>query len=519
MQIFDFLEDECFWGGSTDAGCGNPFDVNSCIKFDFRKECVNQTMPFYVSDKGRYIWSESPFMIEFSKGKILIEGKDIVFEKAGKNLREAYLYAMKKHFPFDGKHLPDEFFKAAQYNGWIEFTYNPTQSGVLEYAGNVIKNGFHPGIFMIDEGYHGRYGNWEFDRAKFPDPKAMVDKLHEMGFKVMLWVVPTVCADGYDFNVNTSPLLNPDGTSNEIFLRTAEGNVALVHWWNGYSAILDMRKDCDRNFLDRQLKKLMSDYGIDGFKFDGGNVDMYSPDNLIGGTPRADHDPHEMNKAWNEFGRKYRFHEYKDTYKGGGKNCIQRLWDRQHSWTGNGINTIIPAAIVQGLIGHPFICPDMIGGGEWSVFSRIGGCRFSEELFVRMAQVSALFPMMQFSMAPWRVLSEKNLEAVKAAAELHYAMSDKIIELVRKSEVSGEPIVRCLEYNYPGEGYKYIKDQFMLGDDILVCPVVTPGTFEKEVVIPAGRWQDCDGKIYEGGVRTVVQTPLEKLVWMKKISD
>ena len=161
----------------------------------------------------------------------------------------------------------------------------------------------------------------------------------------------------------------------------------------------------------------------------------------------------------------------------------------------------------------------MIGGGEWSVFSRVGGCRFSEELFVRMAQVSALFPMMQFSMAPWRVLSEKNLAAVKAAADLHYKMSDEIVNLVKRSEESGEPIVRCLEYNYPGQGYKYVKDEFMLGEDILVCPVVTPGTFEKEVVIPCGKWQDEDGRIFEGGKKVTVKTPLEKLFWLRRIDS
>lgn len=48
---------------------------------------------------------------------------------------------------------------------------------------------------MIDEGWHGSYGNCEFDKTTFPDPKATVDELHELGFKVMFCVVPAVCPD------------------------------------------------------------------------------------------------------------------------------------------------------------------------------------------------------------------------------------------------------------------------------------------------------------------------------------
>jgi alpha-glucosidase (family GH31 glycosyl hydrolase) len=256
----------------------------------------------------------------------------------------------------------------------------------------------------------------------------------------------------------------------------------------------------------------MKDYGIDGFKFDGGTVHMYHAENVINAPVREDHDPYAMNKAWNEFGRRYTYHEYKDTYHGGGINCIQRLLDRRHRWTNGGIDTLIPCTIAQGLIGHPFTCPDMIGGGEWSFFHRVGENNvISEELFVRMAQVSALCPMMQFSWAPWRSLSEENLGYVVDAAKLHKKFAPEIIRLVKISETSGEPIVRSLEYNDPGKGYEMIVDQFMVGEDILVCPVVTPDTFKKECAFPEGTWLDEDGNEYAGGQYHVIDTPLSKL--------
>jgi alpha-glucosidase (family GH31 glycosyl hydrolase) len=261
----------------------------------------------------------------------------------------------------------------------------------------------------------------------------------------------------------------------------------------------------------------MKEYGVDGFKFDGGSFHMYSPMSMINGTPRDDHDQIELNIAWNEFGAKYKFHEYKDTFKGGGKPTIQRLWDREHMWLGySGITSIVPGSIMQGLFGYPFICPDMIGGGSWTDDYQ-QGFKIDEELFIRWAQLSSMFPMMQFSRAPWKCLSEKAFNLVKDAYNHHMRMTDEIIDLVRNAELTGEPILRCLEYNAPGENLATILDEFMLGNDILVCPVITKGTFKRDVTFPAGKWQDEDGNIYEGDTVQTLNSPIEKLLWFRRV--
>ena len=514
----EFQDGECFWGGTSTNGTKNPYTKDSEYSADYRISAGNQTMPLFLSNHGRYVWSENPFKVDIANGVMTLEGEDIILVNAGDCLKDAYLAAMKAHFPFDGRRLPDVFFKTAQYNTWMEFTYFPTQEGVLEYARNIVKHGFVPGILIIDEGWHGRYGDWRFDEHKFPDPKKMVDELHELGFKVMLWIVPLVCPDGLFFVEHQfKGLPNSYKNAGKLFLRNAQNDVALMRWWNGFSAILDMRKECDRDFLDEQLQALMNDYGIDGFKFDGGNVSMYSRVSMMNGTPRPDHDAHELNIAWNEFGRKYEFHEFKDTYKGGGKNSIQRLCDKAHSWHKNGMNELIPCSIHQGLIGTPFVCPDMIGGGSW-VYAHDKNSPVDEELFVRMAQVSAFCPMMQFSWAPWRVLGEKALNLLKEASQLHLSLSDELMELIRDAEVNGEPILRNLEYNCPHHGYELIQDEFMLGENILVAPVVTPNTYEREVSFPDGIWQDSDGNVYEGLRSYSLKAPIEKILYFRRVS-
>ena len=102
------------------------------------------------------------------------------------------------------------------------------------------------------------------------------------------------------------------------------------------------------------------------------------------------------------------------------------------------------------------------------------------------------------------------------AAELHQALADEIIALVHESEVSGEPLLRTLEYNDPHKGYADITDEFLLGEDLLVAPVVTKGTFERRVYFPAGRWQAPDGKVYEGDTDVILPAPLDTLLWFRR---
>ena len=103
------------------------------------------------------------------------------------------------------------------------------------------------------------------------------------------------------------------------------------------------------------------------------------------------------------------------------------------------------------------------------------------------------------------------------AGKLHSSMTDEIIEMVTRSEQSGEPILRNLEYNYPHKGYAHILDEFMLEDKILVAPVITKETFSREVILPEGKWLADDGKEYEGGTYTI-DCPLDRLIWFRKIS-
>ncbi len=511
------LKGEKWWGGSSSDACRCPLNEKTVFTRNLIK-ASNQIMPLYVSNYGRVIWSETPFIISFNNGDISVDGNSpVTLRQYGNSLKEGYIGAMNDYFKPQGNPPLKDFFVVPQYNTWMQLVYEQTQEGVLSYAKGLIKHGYKPGIIMIDEGWQNNYGDWTFNKQKFPQPKKMIDELHQMGFKVMLWVTPFVNPDGKNYVMHAFTYRNHllKDMKEPYFLRTENGIPAIMLWWNGYSCVLDMTKECDREYLKVQLDALMKDYGVDGFKFDGANIKFYSQNAYGDVKLNDDHTAAERNIAWNEFGATYPFHEYKDTFKGGGKRTIQRTCDRNHSWDNEGINTLVPMAIVQGILGHPFICPDMVGGGEWSI--KEDKQAIDQELFVRMAQCSALFPMMQFSWAPWEAVDEAHADLIKKAHDLHNEFSETILKLVNHAVETGEPILRSLEYNYPHCGYADILDTFMLGEDILVAPVVIKGQAVREVALPNGKWKGFDGKTYLGGKTISIPVTLADLPYFIKI--
>lgn len=512
------LKNECWWGGSNGDGVKMPFTDSTELRGDFRKLAANDAAPLYISNFGRVIWSDKPFKYEIVGGEFHLEGEgEFLLETFGSTLKEAFLGAREKFFPINGHKLNRDFFRTVQYNTWIECLYDQNEEHILRYARAIIDNGFEPGILMIDEGWHGRYGIWEFDKAKFPNPKRMVAELHKMGFKVLLWVVPWVCPDGVFFYeaLTKSNKEHKTDPQNRLFIRQKANpdRPAFFSWWNGFSAMLNMANKADYDFFTGQLDYLKSEYGIDGFKFDGGALGRYAMS--VSGDILTELTPAELNKAWNKLAEVYEYHEFKDTFNNAEVPTVQRLMDRSHTWdTRSGLHTVIPCSIAQGLIGYPFICPDMVGGGDWVDFKP--GKPIDSELFVRWAQASAFFPMMQYSKAPWDLENKEHTRLVLEAGRLHKSLTDEIIEMVTEAEQTGEPILRNLEYNYPNCGFAQIKDEYMLGERYLVAPVLKKGETERKVILPEGKWLCDDGKEYLGG-EYIMNCPLDRLIYFKRI--
>ena len=462
----------------------------------------NQVEPLLLSDEGDVIWSEEPFKIQIEKGESLQvdpQSGETFRSRAGNSLRDAYLYASKQYFPPQGK-APDELlFSSPQYNTWIELMYDQNQAGILKYAAGITDHGFPAGVLMIDDNWQEDYGKWDFKERRFSDPKAMIATLHADGFKVMLWVCPFISPDCDVYR---------DLAKQGLLVRDNSGEPAIVRWWNGASAVLDFTNPKAVDWFRSRLDYLQSNYGVDGFKFDGGDSSFYR-----GITTSKPGSPNVQTELYGKIGLHYPLNEYRAMWKMGGQPLGERLSDKEHSWTD--LRKLIPDMVLEGLMGYPFSCPDMIGGGEFTSF--LPGKTIDQELIVRSAQCQALMPMMQFSVAPWRVLDQRHLKAVLKAIQVREEHKSYILELVKDAALRGEPIVRSMEYVFPHQGYERVNDQFMLGDQILVAPVLEKGAIKRVVILPSGAWEGFNGKQYQGPAAIPVAVPDDELCFFERV--
>ncbi len=399
-----------------------------------------------------------------------------------------------------------------QYNTWIELNYNHNQVDILKYAHAIVDNGLPTGVFMIDDTWQEDYGVWDFHPGRFPNPKAMMDELHAMGFKVMLWVAPFMSADQAEYRKLKKEKAfileqKPGETSN---WNESKAEPILIQWWNGASAVYDFTNPVAVKSFDGQLEYLVKKYQVDGFKFDAGDAHFYTG-NIITKNKLT---PNQHSEIYAQFGLKYPLNEYRACWKMGGQPLVQRLADKNHCW--EDVRKLIPNMLLEGLMGYSFSCPDMIGGGEivsfWGAKENL-----DQALVVRSAQCHALMPMMQFSVAPWRILDSTHLQAVKEAVALRMKFTPLIMQLAKHAAVSGEPIVRHMDYVFPNQGFAMVNNQFMLGDSILVAPVLENNQLTRTVVLPKGNWLADDGKKYKGGVAVSVAAPLNRLPYFTKI--
>jgi alpha-glucosidase (family GH31 glycosyl hydrolase) len=509
------LPGECFWGGIVRHGDQMPFDGEKPIKESlYQNLWGNQGCPVLVSSKGRYVWSEEPFEFEIAGDTLRIsKALGTIEQGAGHgSLRGAYLAVCQKFFPPSGRCPHELAFLAPQYNSWIDVKKHPTQDKVLAYADAILAAGMPPGVFMIDDFWYRNNGWWDWDCEAFPDPKAMVEKLHAQGFAVVLWVSPFVTPDTreflwlkeQDYLLRTSATAHGDELE---YVKTAKDiRPAIQSWWNGFSAVLDLSHPDAFAWFQGRLDRLVEEFGIDGFKFDGGDSYRYQAHDIS-------HSPRTPNGHCEDFGRiglKYPISEYRACWKLGGQHLLQRVRDKAHRWDTGGLADTIPTSLAQGLVGYPYTCPDMVGGGEvtWDIDGKL-----DQELFVRWAQSATFFPMVQYSLLPSRILDEKHLACAMKMIELRKEMGSKILELAQHAARTGEPIMRHMAYVFPDEGFEHVNDQYMVGDDLLVAPVLQKGAFSRVVRFPSGTWRGDDGSVVVGPKSLEVPAPLERLPW------
>lgn len=430
------------------------------------------------------------------------------------------------------------FAEAPVWSTWARFKMDVDQSKVLGMARELLASGLVPplpmgdsalssagtrGIIEIDDMWTPSYGELVFDTVKFPNPKAMVDELHAMGFKVTVWVMP--------FAERSSPAFL-EGQRLGHWMREdvsdAESS-AMVRWWHGYAALLNATSEAAMNWFGERLQRLQSYTGVDGFKFDAGEDDYVA---IFPSVKDGD-----FVKGWVSLATRFSLVEVRVGRSTQSMRAWVRQFDKDSRWgTNNGLKSLITGALQFGLLGYPFVLPDMIGGNAYAD-EGFEGSLPTRELYVRWAQANVLLPAMQFSIAP-ATIDEANdnttigksgltvVELIKGLLEFRNSYLPTLKHLMEDAAKHHLPIVRPLFWAAPEDPFTYtIYDQFLVGDDILVAPVLEFGLHRRDVYLPKGVWRAVGfndhhaGQTFDGGKWLYdYVSPLETLLVFKRMS-
>jgi len=421
----------------------------------------------------------------------------------GRNITEARdLYSAAAGKP--RRHPPDFVFQRPVWSTWCQYFNKVTQRDLMDYVQQIHAGNWPASIIEVDEGWQTRYGDLEFN-SKFPDPKGLADHIHKLGYRLTLWVVNFANPDSERYR---------EGSAKGWLVRDAStGMAARIRWWVGEGTLIDFNKPAARERYVNDLKSLMRRYGVDGFKFDGGDAEYWPEAGAISeGGPLT---RNRYTDLFAEVASGFELNELRVGWRTQPLGLFNRMRDKSASWSEtDGLPAIVTHGSIQSLLGFVFNCPDLIGGGLDQ------GFKPDEELNVRWTQAAAFMPIMQFSYGPWQ-FSESAQKIIRDFAELHGRLwRTHLKTLVARAMKTGTPLWSPLFYVFPEDERTYlIRDEFMVGENLLVAPVLLPGARARDVYLPAGTWRDFwSGKTVKGsGMITAFPAPLERIPVFERV--
>ena len=106
---------------------------------------------------------------------------------------------------------------------WSYYFTNINQSIVLDYAQQIVDHGYPRSNLEIDDKWENLYGDLDFYTKSFPDMKTLSNQLHNLGFRVTLWVHPFCNIDAQCF---------VDGANNGYWVKQLNSDLpGLTSWW------------------------------------------------------------------------------------------------------------------------------------------------------------------------------------------------------------------------------------------------------------------------------------------------
>ncbi|XP_076472293.1 myogenesis-regulating glycosidase-like [Babylonia areolata] len=412
----------------------------------------------------------------------------------GSDVRDLHSHMTALHVPRP-RDIPAEYlFRGAIWSTWAMYKGPVNQSLVLEFANKILDSGLPYSQLEIDDDWTPKYGDMDFNQEKFPDAKGLITQLTQMGFRVSVWMHPFM---------NLDSQAAEHAIRNGYVVKAVDSDLpALVSWWRGKRTVhLDVTNSEAVDWFLNGTRRLRDVYNVTSFKYDAGEANWLPK---VYSTHLPLESPDEFSRLYVEMAfrsdEQVRGQEVRVGTRTQDKPIMVRMLDRQSAWGYHrAIRTVIPCALTLGLIGYPFVLPDMIGGNGVDEV-HIDSTEYPDaELYVRWLQVNTFLPFLQFSVGPW-VYNSTVQSICRNFTALRSRYADAFIALAREAARTGAPIVRPLWWIAPTDQEALVIDsQFLLGDDLLVAPVVERGSRSRDVYLPAGTWRDqTRGGTYQG---------------------
>jgi alpha-D-xyloside xylohydrolase len=384
-----------------------------------------------------------------------------------------------------------------------------TQEELLEVAREYRRRELPLSVIVIDYFNWTRQGEWRFDPREWPDPDAMVKELEAMGVKVMVSIWPTVnpLAETYREMEEAGLLVsNEQGLPLHLdFFDKGQMGRTFVRFYDATNPV-------GRRYVWNRVKEGYYNYGIKAWWLDACEPEVRPEQtaNLryhVGpGAAVANIYPLLHAKGFYEGMRE----EGEDDVVllcrsawAGSQRYGALVWSGDVDSSFDALRRQIPAGLNIGLSGIPWWTTD-IGGF-------VGGDVRSEEfkeLLVRWFQFGVFCPVCRLHgfRQPGTMFGSEQTGAgneVWSYGEEVYGILRSLLDLrerlrpyiehMRVAEETGLPVMRPLFLNFPSDPLCWeVDDQFLLGDDVLIAPVLEYRAREREVYLPAGStWYDA----------------------------
>ena len=374
------------------------------------------------------------------------------------------------------------------------------EGDVREVADGFRDEGLPLSAVHLDIDYMDGYRVFSVDPERFPDLGALSRDLGTRGTRIVTIVDPAVKEDP-DYEVYR------DGRASGRFLRDGHDDLLVGVVWPGRAVFPDFTDPATRAWWSGWYRRLL-DAGVAGIWHD-----MNEPTSITlwgdrtvptstrhsvegrGGDHRECHNVYGqlMNEAGWDALRTARPDRRPFVLSRAGWAGMQRhAWN----WTGDvestwgGLRQQVATTIGLGLSGVAFTGSD-IGG-----FSGVP----SPELYLRWLELSVLMPFCRThsvlgspNREPWR-FPEPHRSAIGRLIRLRYRLMPYLYALAEEASRIGHPLVRPLCWSAEGAGSSAdprlwtVDDAYLLGDALLVAPVVTEGARARTVPLPTGRW-------------------------------